>query len=70
MKLSSRELEVLTLLLQGQTNKEIAINLKISANTVRDHIRRMMLRTGINKRAALVALYYTQKIAGMPKPVT
>ena len=70
MKLSSRELEVLTLLLQGQTNKEIAINLKISANTVRDHIRRMMLRTGINKRAALVALYYTQKIAGMPNPVT
>lgn len=59
MKFTTRETEILDLLRQGQTNKDIGRNLGISANTVRDHIRRMMLRTGLKTRVALAALYFT-----------
>ena len=35
-------------------------NLGISANTARDHIRRMMLRAGLKTRVALAVLYFAR----------
>lgn len=63
MAFSMRESQILDLLRTGQTNKEIGHNLGISANTVRDHLRRMMLRTGLRTRVALAALYISQDMA-------
>lgn len=69
MTFSMRESQILDLLRTVQTNKEIAQNLGISANTVRDHIRRMMLRTGLKTRVVLAALYISQDMAVVWCPV-
>lgn len=60
MAFSMRESQILDQLWLGQTNKQIGANLGISPNTVRDHIRRMMLRTGVCTRVALAALWLRQ----------
>ena len=60
MAFSMRESDILELLQTGQTNKEIAQSLGISANTVRDHISRMLLRKGLKTRVALATLYIRQ----------
>mgnify|MGYP003515210763 CR=1 FL=1 len=60
MTFSMRESQILDHLQDGQTNKQIGANLGISPNTVRDHIRRMMLRTGVCTRVSLAALWLRQ----------
>jgi DNA-binding NarL/FixJ family response regulator len=59
LKFSKRESEILEHLKRGLTNKDIANNLGISPNTVRDHLRRMMLRSGLRTRGALAALFFS-----------
>jgi DNA-binding NarL/FixJ family response regulator len=46
-KVSPREQQVLGLLVQGCSNKEIASQLDISHRTVKEHLRMMFLRAGI-----------------------
>ncbi|KST63160.1 response regulator [Mastigocoleus testarum] len=57
-ELSNRELEVLTLIVEGRTNPEIATQLYISLSTVKTHIRSIMNKLAVNDRvqAAVVAL--------------
>ena len=52
--LTSREKEVFTLLIQNKTTKEIAVSLKISEKTVRNHISNAMQKLGVKGRAAAV----------------
>lgn len=52
--LSERELDVLTLLVKGLTNGQIADELGISIETVRKHVSRAFEKTGTNTRAGLV----------------
>ncbi len=52
--LSTRELEVLQLIVHGKSNKEIAIVLQISANTVAVHRANIMQELGIHNTAELV----------------
>jgi two-component system, NarL family, response regulator NreC len=52
--LSLREKEVLQLVAQGKSNKDIAALLNISANTVAVHRARVMERLGIHRTAELV----------------
>ena len=52
---SNRELQVLKLLANGLGTIEISINLKIKPSTVRQHIRMLMIKNGVNTRTALVA---------------
>lgn len=52
--LSERELEVVTLLVKGLTNAEIADELGISIETVRKHISHSLEKTGSKTRAGLV----------------
>ncbi len=56
--LSLRELQVLTYLSQGQTNKEIACQLGISPQTVKNHLASLFRKLGVEDRtqAVLVAL--------------
>jgi non-specific serine/threonine protein kinase len=54
--LSRRELEVLRLLAEGQTNQEIAAALFISPNTVNNHVASILNKLGLDSRTA-VATY-------------
>jgi DNA-binding NarL/FixJ family response regulator len=52
--LTPRELEILQLIVNGKTNKEIADDLGVSANTVAVHRANIMQTLGIHKTAELV----------------
>ena len=47
MKVTPRDQQVLDLLVQGCSNKEIAGQLNISPRTVKQHLRTLFLRAGI-----------------------
>ena len=49
--LSDREKEVLTLVAQGRTNREIAAELVISGNTARNHVSRILGKLGLARRS-------------------
>jgi DNA-binding NarL/FixJ family response regulator len=48
--LTKRELEVLRLLAQGQSNQEIAQNLFLSALTIKTHVQRIIGKLGVSDR--------------------
>jgi DNA-binding NarL/FixJ family response regulator len=52
--LTPRELEVLRMIVEGKSNKEIATELDLSANTVAVHRANIMNALGIHKTAELV----------------
>ncbi|BAJ63653.1 MULTISPECIES: response regulator transcription factor [Anaerolinea] len=60
--LTEREREVLLLLAQGLTNREIAEALVISNNTVKRHLKSIFSKLNIHTRSAAVA-----KVAGLEK---
>jgi two-component system NarL family response regulator len=49
-ELTARELEVLTLIVKGLTNSEIAGVLKISKGTVKIHVNNIYGKLGVNDR--------------------
>ena len=51
--LSLRELQVLRLLVQGKSNKQVASDLKISEKTVETHRSRIMLKLGLSSLVEL-----------------
>lgn len=56
-QLSSREFEVLQLLIKGKTNNELSSELYISENTVKFHVRNLLKKTGCENRIALITLF-------------
>lgn len=56
--LSARELEVLGLVAEGKTSREIADTLTISQHTVRRHLENTFAKLGVNSRAAAIAYAY------------
>lgn len=55
--ISSRETDVLKLVISGLSNSEIASNLYISENTVKFHIRNILKKTGCANRKEMLTLY-------------
>ena len=53
--LTPRQVEVLRLLEQGRSTKQIAAELHLSPETVRNHIRRLFQALGVNSRLEAVA---------------
>jgi len=53
--LTARELQILELLAQGSTNKQIGIALEISDNTVRHHVNNIMEKLQVSDRTEAVA---------------
>jgi DNA-binding NarL/FixJ family response regulator len=55
-RLSSRELEVLQLVAEGDSNSEIAIRLHISQATVKSHLIHIFGKLGVSDRTAAVTV--------------
>ena len=55
--LTKRELEVLSALAAGQTNKQIAAVQGVSPNTVKFHVKNLFEKLGVNNRGQAIALY-------------
>jgi DNA-binding NarL/FixJ family response regulator len=64
--LSARELEVLQHIVSGQSNKEIASELGLSANTVAVHRANIMETLGIHKTAELVVYAIRNGLVNLP----
>lgn len=54
--LTQRELEIVEFVKQGLSNKIIAYNLKLSENTVRNHLRNIMEKLGLRNRVQVATL--------------
>jgi two-component system nitrate/nitrite response regulator NarP len=55
--LTRRELEVLSDLASGRTNKQIARDHGVSLNTVKFHVRNLFQKLGVNSRSQAIAMY-------------
>jgi len=64
--LTARELEVLQHIVAGKSNKEIASELDLSANTVSVHRANIMDRLGIHKTAELVVYAIRNGLVNLP----
>jgi DNA-binding NarL/FixJ family response regulator len=64
--LTPRELEVLQMIVDGKSNKEIATALDLSANTVAVHRANMMDTLGIHKAAELVVYAIRNGLVDLP----
>jgi len=64
--LTPRELEVLQMIVDGKSNKEIATALDLSANTVAVHRANMMDALGIHKAAELVVYAIRHGLVNLP----
>jgi DNA-binding CsgD family transcriptional regulator len=53
---TTRELDVLRLIAEGKSNKDVAEALYLSPRTVEKHVERLLLKTGVANRSALAAL--------------
>jgi DNA-binding CsgD family transcriptional regulator len=58
--LTRREKEVLELIGQGKTSKQIAHNLNLSVYTVNNHRKHICKKVGLHSTAQLVAFAVTQ----------
>jgi DNA-binding NarL/FixJ family response regulator len=52
---TTRELEVLALVAEGRTNREVAAELCISEQTVRRHLQNLFRKLGVSSRASATA---------------
>ncbi|HUB02158.1 MAG TPA: response regulator transcription factor [Terriglobales bacterium] len=64
--LTPRELEVLQMIVEGKSNKEIATALDLSANTVAVHRANMMDALGAHKTAELVVYAIRNGLVNLP----
>ncbi|HEU4402568.1 MAG TPA: response regulator transcription factor [Candidatus Polarisedimenticolia bacterium] len=67
--LTPREREVLQLIAEGSTSKEIAVHLSLSVKTVISHRTRLMKKLGIHNVAGLIRFALTRGIASPGEPI-
>jgi DNA-binding NarL/FixJ family response regulator len=60
--LTARELQVLSLVAAGQTNKTIASELVLSERTVDRHVSNIFTKLGVSSRTAATAYAYKHQI--------
>ena len=61
--LSARELEVMSLIAGGHTNGEIAAHLFLAEKTVKNHVRRIYSKLGVDSRPAAIAHWLATRAA-------
>ncbi len=60
MKLSPKELTILTLVAKGYSDKEIGVKSKISERTVQTHLTRIMLKLKARNRVNAAVTYFVE----------
>jgi PAS domain S-box-containing protein len=63
-ELTPREREVLTLVCQGKSDPEVATELRLARNTVRNHVASLYQKLGVNRRSALIVWARERGIGG------
>ncbi|WP_258236729.1 response regulator [Nocardioides campestrisoli] len=66
LRLTERELEVLRLVAKGMNNREIAKQLFISENTVKNHVRNMLEKLQLHSRMEAVMYAVKEKLLELP----
>ena len=66
LRLTERELDVLRLVAQGLSNKEIASRLFISENTVKNHVRNMLEKLQLHSRMEAVMYAVRENLLELP----
>jgi DNA-binding NarL/FixJ family response regulator len=62
-RLTKRELDVVGLLVEGLSNKEIAARLSLSEQTIKNHIARIMVKVEVRNRVELVLYAVRERLA-------
>jgi DNA-binding NarL/FixJ family response regulator len=65
-RLTPRELDVLRLLAQGQTNREIAKSLVVSVGTVKVHVEHIIAKLGVSDRTQAAVRAVELGLLGTP----
>ena len=68
--LTRRELEVLAMLADGETNASIAGRLVVSEGTVKTHVKHILRKLGVQNRAQAVSHYYRVRAPGAERSLT
>ncbi len=55
-KLSDREIEIVQLIIEGLSNKEIAVNTSLTENTVKSHVMHIFNKLSVNGRVEMINL--------------
>lgn len=66
LKLTDRELEVLRLVARGLNNREVAKELFISENTVKNHVRNILEKLQLHSRMEAVMYAMKEKLLDLP----
>ena len=64
--LTAREVEILRLVAQGRSNREIAAELFIAEKTARNHVERVYTKLGVNNRTQATLAAIDRGLAGFP----
>lgn len=64
--LSERELDVLKCIVEGASNREVALQLSISPNTVKVHIRNIFTKLGVSSRTEATTAALQQGLVTLP----
>jgi two-component system NarL family response regulator len=65
-RLTDRELQVLKLVAQGLSNREVAEQLFISENTVKNHVRNILEKLQLHSRMEAVMYAMREKLLDLP----
>lgn len=64
--LTDRQVEILELLAQGRTTRQVCQQLYITPNTLKSQLYRISKRTGCSDRAGMVGLAYRSGVLRIP----
>jgi len=62
MNLSDRENDILELIAQGKRNKDIALELGMTLQTVKNHITKIFLKLGVHNRTEAAVKLLTKQV--------
>ncbi len=66
LRLTDREMDVLRLVAKGHNNREIARQLTISENTVKNHVRNILEKLQLHSRMEAVMYAFKEKLLELP----
>ncbi|MGH7255544.1 MAG: response regulator [Nitrospirales bacterium] len=66
LNLSHREMEIVELLVQGKSNKEMADELCVSTDTIKSHLQHIFRKIGVTNRLEAVVFFLTGRRVSQP----